>query len=1097
MDVAAWLRDLGLEAYTEAFAENGVDAQLLGALNNEDLKDLGVAKLADRKSLLSAIAELASDGSSLDAKPSQPAASTGERRQVTVLFADIAGFTRLTTELGAENIHALLNRYFETVDAIVANYGGTVDKHMGDNVMALFGAPIAHDDDPLRAVRAAFEIHRQVNQLHDSSGRKLEVHVGIASGQVVASGTGSDRHQEYTVTGESVNLAARLLSRAKAGETLISDALHRAVAHVVDCERLGDVDVKGIDRPVAIWKIKSQRLADGPIARMPFVGREAEVAQLVGLVEGCRQSGRGRAIVIRGDAGIGKTRLVEEFTRIAAANGFNVHRGLVLDFGVGEGRDAVRAVVQSLLNIPSGSSEETRQASADSTVARGILASERRIFLNDLLDLAQSQEELAMYDAMTNATRNEGKRAVVADLLRTLSVKQPVAVIIEDIHWASPLILAHLAKIAATLVDSRGLLVMTSRVEGYPLSQAWRSSTGGCSFMTLDLAPLRKEDSIRLAGSFIETVNQTALDCIQRAEGNPLFLEQLLRNVEEQGDSDIPASIQSLVLARIDRLSAADKRALQAASVLGQRFELEALRHLIASSDYDCQGLIERSLIRPEGDSYLFDHALVQEGVFGSLLKGRRVELHRQAAAFFAGSDPILRAEHLDRAGDATAAAAYLEATTSQAAALRFDTSLKLANRGLELVDDPATEYALTCLRGEALRNTGATEESISAFQAGLAVAEGPEQRCRALIGIAEGLRIADRQQRTLEVLADAEAAAIEARLLPERARIHYLRGNTYFPLGRIEECRDEHEKALGFARQVGSVEGEALALSGLGDAYYLAGQMRTAGEQFRACVKLCHEQSLRRVEVANRHMIGWTRIHLMEFSEAEQDALASVKMATEVSHPRAQLLGLTLAGATQSELGRFEEAENALGRALELAQSMRANNFAAQTLRYLAENSLAQGHRAKANAYSSQALETVREVGMTFIGPAVLATTAASSEDEAIGLAMLNEAETILDRGCVAHNHIWFTRTAIGHALRTCAWDRANHYATRLETYTRKEPLPWSDFIIAEGRALAAWGLGQRTDANARALERLLSIAVDRGLLVDVAILNKAIESA
>ena len=153
---------------------------------------------------------------------------------------------------------------------------------------------------------------------------------------------------------------------------------------------------------------------------MPFVGREAELAQLVGVVAGCRESGRGRAIVIRGDAGIGKTRLVEEFTRIAAANGFKVHRGLVLDFGVGEGRDAIRTVVQSLLNIPSGSNEETRQTSADATIADGILAPERRIFLNDLLDLAQSQEELAIYDAMTNATRNEGKRTVVAELLRTL-----------------------------------------------------------------------------------------------------------------------------------------------------------------------------------------------------------------------------------------------------------------------------------------------------------------------------------------------------------------------------------------------------------------------------------------------------------------------------------------------------------------------------------------------------------------------------------------------------------------------------------------------------------------------------------------------------
>ena len=326
MDVAAWLRGLGLEAYAEAFAENGVDAELLAELNNEDLKDLGVAKLADRKRLLNAIANLTSHSLTNDTRPSQPATAAGEHRQVTVLFADIAGFTKLTTELGAENIHSLLNRYFETVDAIVANHGGTVDKHIGDNVMAVFGAPIAHDDDPLRAVRAAFEIHRQVGHLHDSKGRKLEVHVGIASGQVVASGTGSDTHREYTVTGDSVNLAARLLSKAKASETLISDALHRAISHVIDCDSEGDVEVKGVGRPVAIWKVKSERVADRRV-RMPFVGREAELAQLVGVVAGCLESGRGRAIVIRGEAGIGKTRLVEEFTRIAAANGFQGAQG--------------------------------------------------------------------------------------------------------------------------------------------------------------------------------------------------------------------------------------------------------------------------------------------------------------------------------------------------------------------------------------------------------------------------------------------------------------------------------------------------------------------------------------------------------------------------------------------------------------------------------------------------------------------------------------------------------------------------------------------------------------------------------------------------
>lgn len=1097
MDVAAWLRDLGLEIYAEAFAENGVEAGLLADLTNEDLKDLGVAKLADRKRLLNAIADFASDCAASGTRPSQPTTAAGEHRQVTVLFADIVGFTKLTAELGAEDIHALLNRFFETVDAIVASHGGTVDKHIGDNVMALFGAPIAHDDDPLRAVRAASEIHRLVGELLDGKGRKLEVHVGIASGRVMASGTGSDTHREYTVTGASVNLAARLQSKAEPGETLISDALHRAVAQAVECESLGESTVKGIDRPVAIWKVKAQRTSSGPAMRMSFVGREAELTQLSGIVERCQESGRGSAVVLRGEAGIGKTRLVEELTRLAIAKGFKTHRGLVLDFGAGEGRDAIRAIVQSLLDIPAGSDRATRQAAATATMDGGLVAPERRIFLNDLLALAQSQDERAVYDAMTNATRNEGKRTVLSELLQAIAAKQPLVVIVEDIHWADPLVLAHLARIAATFADCRGLLAMTSRVDGYPISQAWRSGTGGCPFMTLDLAPLRKEESVRLAASFIDTVNQTAHECIQRAGGNPLFLEQLLRNVEEHGDGDVPASIQSLVLARVDRLPFVDKQALQAASVLGQRFGLDAVRHLIGSPGYDCRMLIERSFIRPEGDNYLFDHALVQEGVFGSLLKNQHEKLHRLAAAFFAKSDVILHAQHLDRANDAAAAAAYLDAAVAQATVLHFNAVVTLAGRGLEIVEDPAVKSSLACLRGEALRNTGATEDSIAAFEVGLAAAVGPRQRCLALIGIAEGLRIADQHLRTLEVLKDAEAAAREANLLPELARIHCLRGNVYFPLGRLNECREENEKALELSRRVGSVEGEALALSGLGDAYYLGGRMRTAGEQFRACVDLCQQHGLRRVEVANRHMIGWARVHLLEFVEAETDGLAAVTLAMEVSHPRAQLLGLQLAGYVNAELGHLDKSDDLLRRALGLAQSMHADNFAAQILRLLATNALAQQDRPGAKVYASQAVQIVRKVGMTFTGPAVLAVEAALTDDETASQALLKEAEAILDSGCVAHNQFWFAQIAIGHALQTGAWETAERYAKRLETYTQTEPLPWSDFLIAKGMALAAWGRGERSAARVRELQRLRAIAMDRHLLRDLDELHKALAAA
>ena len=252
VNVEVWLAKLGFEHYAAAFAENGVGPDLLAELTNEDLKDLGVVRLVDRKAILKAIAGLSESDNAAAGELPAAAAIAGERRQVTVLYADIAGYTKLSAELGAEETHALLNRYFEAVDAIVEGYGGSIDKHIGDNVMAVFGAPTAHDDDPLRAVRAALDIHQRMATLSDDLGHELQAHVGIASGQVVASGTGSDAHREYTVTGDSVNLASRLQDQAAPGETLVSDALHHAVAAAVDCEPLGEVAVRGLDAPVRL-----------------------------------------------------------------------------------------------------------------------------------------------------------------------------------------------------------------------------------------------------------------------------------------------------------------------------------------------------------------------------------------------------------------------------------------------------------------------------------------------------------------------------------------------------------------------------------------------------------------------------------------------------------------------------------------------------------------------------------------------------------------------------------------------------------------------------------------------------------------------------
>ncbi len=253
----------------------------------------------------------------------------------------------------------------------------------------------------------------------------------------------------------------------------------------------------------------------------------------------------------------------------------------------------------------------------------------------------------------------------------------------EDVHWADAVTLAHLSSLTKTVAECPALLVLTSRIEGDQLDRQWLSGTEGSPFFTIELGPLRAQDAIELISEFIGSADPLAQSCLERAAGNPLFLEQLLRNVREGTTKGLPDSIQSLVLARMDRLKPEDKRALQAAAVIGQRFDGEALYDLLETDDYDCSGLVEHNLVRTEGNGYLFTHALIQESVYGSLLKRQRKELHQKAAEWFAGRDLVLHAEHLGLSDDEAAPEAFLEAAREEAEKFRIDRALELVSRGL------------------------------------------------------------------------------------------------------------------------------------------------------------------------------------------------------------------------------------------------------------------------------------------------------------------------------------------------------------------------------------------------------------------------------
>ncbi|MEW5850534.1 MAG: adenylate/guanylate cyclase domain-containing protein [Myxococcota bacterium] len=992
--------------------------------------------------------------------------ASGERRQVTVLFADLTGYTALSSKLDPEETHALLNRYFDVVDAAVRRYGGRIDKHIGDAVMAVFGAPVAHANDPERAVRAALDIHRGVSQLDPP----LKTHAGIASGTVVASETGSHHHREYTVIGDAVNLAARLMDKAAPGETVVADNVKLSVGARIAFGDRGEVPVKGLARPVRIWA-PTHVVEDLGVDLGPLVGRESERARLEQVISDVKQ-GHGVTVVLTGEAGIGKTRVLEELVAMATDERVVSCRAWVLDFGMASGQDATRALVRAL-HARAGESPE------------GAPQEGHRRHLAALLDLPLSEQDRMLLSAMEPAARQRGEREALVALAEQACRAGPVVITVEDVHGADAPLLECLTALAALTMRAPLVVAVTARAEASRLVDAAWLARAECRVVGVPLGPLDRDAARAMAAAHAVPDDVVEL-CVERAGGNPFFLEQLLRSGVDGGATELPGSVRSVVQARMDRLSPVDRTALQAAATLGTRFPLRALRAVLNNDAYHCQELEAHHLVRCVEEQVGFTQALVQETVYATLVRATRSQFHQRAAEHHAHDAP-LRAEHLIRAESPTAAEACVTAVQELLGHHEHHRALRLLDLAAreKAAGSPSARFQLRALRGEVLRVLGRVPEAMEEVRHALEQATHDEERVRAWIGMAECYRAIHRAEDVLPVLDHAEPLARQHGMLRALADIHHLRANAAFTLRRYEECVRGHEQARVFSTEARWVEGQVRALGGMGDAAHLSGHAALSCLRFRECVALARARNLVRVEVANAPMVGWAGFFDLQTLGMIDEMEQAARRAGHVGNLRAQVLAQLLQGLLLLEQHDLEKAVPLLEVALQTSSRAGTPLFAVEGLVFLCRAAMLQGDVARARARLAEAAKVCEQPSVrAFSGPWLVSEELRYCEDAAERARLRREAEA-LEPGAPAFMNLMFREASIRRAAQDGEVDLLERDAEAVAAQHGPEMSRYARMLWVWARGAASALRGERNAELMHAVQTVAELAERAGLRV------------
>jgi class 3 adenylate cyclase/tetratricopeptide (TPR) repeat protein len=995
MDVAAWLRSLGLSRYEAAFGKNAIDVDVLHDLTDGDLAELGV-NLGDRKRLLKAIARLGS------AEPPKRAAETqssskddAERRPITVLFCDLVGSTTIAAKLDAEDWRNLVGSYLDAASAAVTRLGGHVQDTFGDGLMVLFGYPQAQENDAERAVRAALAIQRALDDLNvknaDEDAPRLVARIGLESGQVVVDATGA-------VFGEAPNIAARVQTLAEPGSVLVTAGVQRQVAGLFVAEDRGVRELKGVPTPVALYRIvraSGGGRRGGGRTLTPLVGREEELERLGRRWDRAR-SGEGQFVLVVGEPGIGKSRLIEEFH---AELGETPHTWVEWSSS------------QLLQNTPLHPIVEwgrLRFGGADAPAGRR-LADLESALRSVGLDAAEYAPMLALLDEGLPTEERQGRFAPEELRRRQLAAitawvlagarSQPAVLAFEDLHWADPTSLDLMRALAERGGQAPLLVIATTRPE---FRAPW---TVKAHHSVISLAPLDRGQVARMVSQLASrhALSQEVVEGVsERSGGVPLFVEEVTRLLLErrvEGHAPaIPPTLQQSLAARLDRLGPA-REVAQIGAVLGRDFPHALLEAVADLEEAELRSALERlteaDILFIEGDgqrsNYRFRHVLIQDAAYESLLKSRRRALHQRAAELLrdnperAAAEPEVIARHFTEAGLDDFAIEWwgkagdqaLRRSAFQEAIAHLSKAIAMADKADAAPSRPtgASSPRLTQLHvayGNALiaARGYAAPETTQAFARARESAAGDKNATEKLAAI-YGLWLGGYVRGELSPMrAHAQAfldEVAERPNSPEVAVAHRVAGITSWFAGGYREARDHFAKSLE-AFQPGRDDDLAFRFGfdpGVGAMGYLAFALWPLGEVDRA-ISLVDAMQKRAAEITHAGTLAFARLQTALFelmrgdnpARAEPSASELARLAREHKLPFFGACAVFLEGWVKERKGAAGGLEE-MRRAIEAVRQQKVLTFLDLGSIALAEAEARAGDPDRAVALLEEALAT------------------------------------------------------------------------------------------------------------------------------------------